>query len=214
MIHDEKGASKIENEIPSIRDDKLSNISKDEEIEKRKNGIIYESVYLNNGTTKEFSSKKRLRTNEKNDDDNHDRNDISKNKNLRESKQFLINLEPQIINLLDVDVSINQNTFNNKIKCNNINGSPLKKKHIKLKNSTESKTKGSPAKSIDSIAASLSVSPSENKTRGGKMNRDSCSICRDGGELILCDRCPKSFHVDCLKIKDIPEGSWYCPGCL
>ena len=49
-----------------------------------------------------------------------------------------------------------------------------------------------------------------------KTNRDSCSICRDGGELLLCDNCPKSFHVSCLKLKpeDIPEGAWYCATCL
>ena len=49
-----------------------------------------------------------------------------------------------------------------------------------------------------------------------KINRDSCSICRDGGNLLLCDNCPKSFHPECLKIKknDIPEGSWFCPGCI
>ena len=42
-----------------------------------------------------------------------------------------------------------------------------------------------------------------------------CSICRDGGNLLLCDNCPRSFHIECLKIKEenIPEGKWYCPMC-
>jgi hypothetical protein len=48
-----------------------------------------------------------------------------------------------------------------------------------------------------------------------KKNRINCSICRTGGELLLCDNCPKSFHLECLKMKqsEIPEGDWYCPGC-
>ena len=52
---------------------------------------------------------------------------------------------------------------------------------------------------------------SENK----KINRELCSICRDGGNLLLCDNCPRSFHIECLKIKEenIPEGKWYCPMC-
>jgi hypothetical protein len=32
-------------------------------------------------------------------------------------------------------------------------------------------------------------------------NKDLCEICRDGGELILCDNCPRSFHAECLKLK-------------
>jgi hypothetical protein len=49
-----------------------------------------------------------------------------------------------------------------------------------------------------------------------KDNRSSCSICRLGGELLLCDNCPKSFHIDCLKMKnsDVPEAEWYCLDCV
>ena len=47
-------------------------------------------------------------------------------------------------------------------------------------------------------------------------NRDHCSICRKGGELLCCDHCPKSFHTKCLKIKpsELPENEWFCPKCL
>ncbi|RDX95820.1 Increased DNA methylation 1, partial [Mucuna pruriens] len=61
------------------------------------------------------------------------------------------------------------------------------------------------------------------KTRGtsGKSFRDLsladndfiCSVCRYGGELILCDKCPSSFHQICLGLEDIPDGDWFCPSC-
>ncbi|KAI3836753.1 hypothetical protein MKW92_046150 [Papaver armeniacum] len=40
-----------------------------------------------------------------------------------------------------------------------------------------------------------------------------CSICHYGGTLVLCDQCPSSFHLDCLGIKDLPDGKWFCPSC-
>ncbi|KAJ4839010.1 hypothetical protein Tsubulata_031125 [Turnera subulata] len=40
-----------------------------------------------------------------------------------------------------------------------------------------------------------------------------CSVCRDGGDLILCDRCPSSFHKDCLRLETVPDGEWFCPPC-
>lgn len=32
-------------------------------------------------------------------------------------------------------------------------------------------------------------------------NDDICSVCHDGGELILCDQCPSAFHTHCLGLK-------------
>ncbi|KAL6967691.1 hypothetical protein U1Q18_033498 [Sarracenia purpurea var. burkii] len=40
-----------------------------------------------------------------------------------------------------------------------------------------------------------------------------CSTCHLGGELLLCDKCPSSFHASCLDLKDIPDGDWFCPSC-
>ena len=32
---------------------------------------------------------------------------------------------------------------------------------------------------------------------------------------MLCDGCPRSFHLACLGLgfQDLPEGSWECPKC-
>ncbi|KAF3441227.1 hypothetical protein FNV43_RR15140 [Rhamnella rubrinervis] len=40
-----------------------------------------------------------------------------------------------------------------------------------------------------------------------------CSVCHYGGELMLCDQCPSSFHKSCLGLKEIPNDDWFCPSC-
>ena len=48
-----------------------------------------------------------------------------------------------------------------------------------------------------------------------KVNNEYCALCRNGGNLLLCDNCVRSFHLECLKLEedDIPEGNWFCPIC-
>ncbi|XP_038999126.1 uncharacterized protein LOC120124542 [Hibiscus syriacus] len=52
-------------------------------------------------------------------------------------------------------------------------------------------------------------------TRNCRMdkNDDICSVCQYGGELILCDQCPSSFHKNCLGLKTVPDDNWFCPSC-
>ncbi|XP_049641591.1 autoimmune regulator [Suncus etruscus] len=47
-------------------------------------------------------------------------------------------------------------------------------------------------------------------------NEDECAVCRDGGELLCCDGCPRAFHLACLSppLRGIPSGTWRCAGCL
>lgn len=78
-----------------------------------------------------------------------------------------------------------------------------------------------------SVTVSLIVNetPFENdelpRERGDDGNNFYCEICKDAGEIVCCDGCPKVFHPTC-----IPEGSpsrvsldndddpWFCPDCL
>ena len=55
------------------------------------------------------------------------------------------------------------------------------------------------------------------KRRGRGHNRDICDACKDGGELICCDKCPASYHLQChypaVDPADIPNGEWLCYTC-
>uniref|UniRef100_A0A673G1H6 Autoimmune regulator n=1 Tax=Sinocyclocheilus rhinocerous TaxID=307959 RepID=A0A673G1H6_9TELE len=54
----------------------------------------------------------------------------------------------------------------------------------------------------------------EPSTRG-EHNDDECTVCKDGGELICCDGCPRAFHLTCLvpPLTSIPSGTWRCQLC-
>ncbi|KAJ4961201.1 hypothetical protein NE237_021111 [Protea cynaroides] len=43
---------------------------------------------------------------------------------------------------------------------------------------------------------------------------DICSICHEDGDVLLCDRCPSVFHLNCLGLEEIPNGKWFCPSCM
>uniref|UniRef100_A0A915CFX8 Chromodomain-helicase-DNA-binding protein 3 n=2 Tax=Parascaris univalens TaxID=6257 RepID=A0A915CFX8_PARUN len=46
-------------------------------------------------------------------------------------------------------------------------------------------------------------------------HQDYCEVCQQGGEIILCDTCPKAYHMVCLDpdMEEAPEGHWSCPSC-
>ncbi|XP_011028277.1 PREDICTED: uncharacterized protein LOC105128359 isoform X3 [Populus euphratica] len=60
----------------------------------------------------------------------------------------------------------------------------------------------------------LAISLSKGRRHSIKENDDLCQICRDGGKLLCCDVCPRSFHQECLSLPSIPRGKWYCKYCL
>ncbi|KAK1375721.1 Chromatin remodeling complex subunit [Heracleum sosnowskyi] len=42
-----------------------------------------------------------------------------------------------------------------------------------------------------------------------------CVVCDLGGNLLCCDSCPRTYHLQCLDppLKRIPNGKWQCPTC-
>ncbi|VVC89740.1 unnamed protein product [Leptidea sinapis] len=52
-------------------------------------------------------------------------------------------------------------------------------------------------------------------TEGEPEHQDYCEVCQQGGEIILCDTCPRAYHLVCLEpeLEETPEGRWSCPHC-
>ncbi|KAJ8406446.1 hypothetical protein AAFF_G00300200 [Aldrovandia affinis] len=50
---------------------------------------------------------------------------------------------------------------------------------------------------------------------GQMENEDFCAVCRNGGELLCCDHCPKVFHLSCHvpPLLSFPTGDWVCSLC-
>uniref|UniRef100_A0A0D9WUF5 PHD-type domain-containing protein n=1 Tax=Leersia perrieri TaxID=77586 RepID=A0A0D9WUF5_9ORYZ len=59
----------------------------------------------------------------------------------------------------------------------------------------------------------LSVSLSKGRNMSNRQSDDLCSICSDGGELLLCDSCPRAFHRECVGFTTTPKGTWCCRYC-
>ncbi|XP_067123731.1 PHD finger protein 12 [Centruroides vittatus] len=68
-------------------------------------------------------------------------------------------------------------------------------------------------------ASEESKKPKRDRYRrpGRAVNHDSCDSCKEGGDLICCDRCPAAFHLMChdppLSEDDLPSGEWVCHNC-
>uniref|UniRef100_A0A5B7AX25 PHD-type domain-containing protein n=2 Tax=Davidia involucrata TaxID=16924 RepID=A0A5B7AX25_DAVIN len=59
----------------------------------------------------------------------------------------------------------------------------------------------------------LAVSLLKGRKHPAKDNDDLCIICADGGNLLLCDGCPRAFHIECASLTSVPRGKWYCKYC-
>ncbi|KAM0909373.1 hypothetical protein ACQ4PT_014837 [Festuca glaucescens] len=59
----------------------------------------------------------------------------------------------------------------------------------------------------------LAISLSKGRKTSDRQSDDLCSICSDGGELLLCDTCPRAFHRECVGLSSVPRGTWCCRYC-
>ena len=42
---------------------------------------------------------------------------------------------------------------------------------------------------------------------------DACYVCHDGGDIMLCEACPRGAHAACVGLDAVPEGEWLCSRC-
>uniref|UniRef100_A0A8C2HSV7 Chromodomain helicase DNA binding protein 3 n=1 Tax=Cyprinus carpio TaxID=7962 RepID=A0A8C2HSV7_CYPCA len=66
-----------------------------------------------------------------------------------------------------------------------------------------------------SLSVSFSVLGDEDGDGYETDHQDYCEVCQQGGEIILCDTCPRAYHLVCLEpeLEKAPEGKWSCPHC-
>jgi len=67
--------------------------------------------------------------------------------------------------------------------------------------------------------AQFSSAAEDGEGQYGGDEDDVCCICKDGGELMVCDGgveldgCDKTFHATCVDRDEIPQGDWVCQDC-
>ncbi|KAL5197445.1 hypothetical protein ABZP36_000957 [Zizania latifolia] len=68
---------------------------------------------------------------------------------------------------------------------------------------------------IKKLKHGTNISPSTKKIRGHDGYFYECVECDLGGNLLCCDSCPRTYHLECLNppLKRAPPGSWQCPRC-
>jgi hypothetical protein len=56
---------------------------------------------------------------------------------------------------------------------------------------------------------------SESEKGHNDSHSDECAECGQAGELLMCDGCPRAFHLACvgLRKQQVPEGEWFCAYC-
>ncbi|XP_059287252.1 protein CHROMATIN REMODELING 4 isoform X1 [Lycium ferocissimum] len=61
----------------------------------------------------------------------------------------------------------------------------------------------------------ITSSGSSSKKKGNDGYYYECVVCDLGGNLLCCESCPRTYHLQCLDppLKRIPSGKWECPSC-
>ncbi|XP_063531225.1 chromodomain-helicase-DNA-binding protein Mi-2 homolog isoform X1 [Cydia strobilella] len=88
----------------------------------------------------------------------------------------------------------------------NPDGTPAPRKKAKTKIGNKSKKKRNKLKTTNKFP---------DGAEGEQEHQDYCEVCQQGGEIILCDTCPRAYHLVCLEpeLEETPEGRWSCPHC-
>ncbi|KAG1948023.1 chromodomain-helicase-DNA-binding protein [Pimephales promelas] len=78
-----------------------------------------------------------------------------------------------------------------------------------------SNSRGSRSKSKKSKSSKKKKKVDEDADGYETDHQDYCEVCQQGGEIILCDTCPRAYHMVCLDpdMERAPEGTWSCPHC-
>lgn len=61
----------------------------------------------------------------------------------------------------------------------------------------------------------ITLNLSSSKKKGNDGYYYECVVCDLGGNLLCCESCPRTYHLQCLNppLKRIPTGKWECPSC-
>ncbi|UYV68737.1 CHD5 [Cordylochernes scorpioides] len=85
------------------------------------------------------------------------------------------------------------------------------------KSETKKKSKAKKTKKKKKTKTTASFPNSDAENDGYETDhQDYCEVCQQGGEIILCDTCPRAYHLVCLDpdLEEPPEGKWSCPHCV
>jgi chromodomain-helicase-DNA-binding protein 4 len=68
---------------------------------------------------------------------------------------------------------------------------------------------------VDKRRTAIQQATHENNADDSDHHMELCRVCHDGGELLCCDHCPSSYHMQCLipRLTIIPVDDWFCPRC-
>ncbi|KAI3798449.1 hypothetical protein L1987_33725 [Smallanthus sonchifolius] len=92
-----------------------------------------------------------------------------------------------------------------------------KRKKIGAVKANGNKNDSTPSDSHTSTSSKCKIKEerSPSKKKGNDGSCQDCVICDLGGDLLCCDRCPKTYHNACLDppLKQIPSDKWQCPDC-
>ncbi|KAK4392135.1 Chromodomain-helicase-DNA-binding protein 4 [Sesamum angolense] len=59
----------------------------------------------------------------------------------------------------------------------------------------------------------FTVSVLKGGKRSIKESDGRCIVCARGGDLVLCDACPRAFHKECASLSSVRCNKWYCTYC-